>query len=267
MSLVTRSTQASMDANQFEQVAAGNLYAGEDLDIVAPCYIKTSDGKVYMCNATNLDEAAEFVGFTARACKSGEPVTLFGAGTRFRYGSSLNPGDIYYLAATKGRLDTAATTGDTMGTVQAINSTDIVVRRVAVANLTTTGDASVTGTKVATVAESNVIGGVPVVYQIPVTAGANANVDITVTHKIRVINAWLILRGAGVGSATFQVKNVTNAITDKMSASGSDKAIVRAGSIDDAYYEIAAAGTLRVTGADGATMPDALIIVEAIRVA
>ena len=130
MSLVTRSSSASLDtvtAMKAPQITG--LFAGEDLDIAAPCYIKSSDGKVYMSNGTAANEAAEVIGFSARAVKSGEPVTVFGKGARFQYGSSPTPGDVYYIGATKGRLDTAATTGDAVGVAQAITSTDIRVIR------------------------------------------------------------------------------------------------------------------------------------------
>lgn len=131
MALLTRSTDASIDAStaQFAPQITG-LIAGEDLDVVAPCYIKSSDGKVYMSNATAANEAAEVAGFTPRAVKAGQPVTLFGKGTRFRYAASgLTPGDVYYIAATAGRLDTAATVGDAVGAAQALTATDIRVIR------------------------------------------------------------------------------------------------------------------------------------------
>jgi hypothetical protein len=118
-----------------------------------------------------------------------------------------------------------------------------------------------------TVAESNVVGGVPLKFMIPIVAGALGNTDIITTYKIRVIEAYLILRGAGVATTTLQVKNGTSAITDAMAASGSDQAVVRAASIDDATYEIAAGGTLRVTSATGASQPNALVVVTALRVA
>ena len=125
---------------------------------------------------------------------------------------------------------------------------------------------ALTGTNAKVVAESNVIGGVPLTYMIPIAAGALGDTDITVTHKIRDIDAYLVLRGAGVATTTLQVKNGASAITDAMAASGSDKALVRAAVIDDAAYEIAAAGTLRVTSATGATQPDALVVITAVRV-
>lgn len=136
MTVITKSTSPSMDTGSAQQVVAGNIYAGEELEAVAPCYIK-SDGKVYMCDGVADDEAAKFVGFTARHTELGQPVTLFGFGTRFKYGSGLTPGAVLYLAENDGvynleagLLDDAATTGDTTGTAIVVSATDIVVCRV-----------------------------------------------------------------------------------------------------------------------------------------
>ncbi len=124
-----------------------------------------------------------------------------------------------------------------------------------------------TGLVLKFIANANVIGGIPVIHRVDIAAGALANTDVVLTHKTRVIDAFLILRGAGVSTTTLQVKNGTSAITDAMAASGSDKALVRAASIDDAAWEIAAGGTLRVTSATGATQPDATVYVIGHRVA
>lgn len=132
MALVTIDTNASVDAStgMTAPQITGDLFAGEDLLAVCPCYIKNSDGKVYMSNGTAANEAAGFDGFTARACKSGQPVTLFGIGTRFRYAAAtLTPGAKLYIGATAGRLDTAATTGDAVGVARAINDSDIRITR------------------------------------------------------------------------------------------------------------------------------------------
>jgi hypothetical protein len=133
MAVVEKSASASLDANQAHQVAAGNLYAGEDLSAVAPCYIK-SDGLVYMSDGAASNEAAKFHGFTARATLQNEPVTLFGAGSRFKYSAGMTPGATLYLAASDvytdaGNLQTTTSTGDTKGTAFALNATDIVVCR------------------------------------------------------------------------------------------------------------------------------------------
>lgn len=130
MALLTRKEKPSFDDNSIlygPQIP--DLYAGEDLDAAAPCYVKGSDGKVYMSNGTAANEAAKLDGFTVMAHKSGEPVVLHGIGTRFGYGSGMTPGADYYIAATKGRLDTATTTGGTVAVARAINATDIRVIR------------------------------------------------------------------------------------------------------------------------------------------
>lgn len=131
MALVTRDSAASMDAStgMIAPQITGCI-AGENLDVAAPCYIKGSDGLVYMSNGTAANEAAKCDGFTPRTTKAGQAVTLFGVGARFHYAASgLTPGAPLYIGATAGRLDTAATTGDAVGVARAINATDIRVTR------------------------------------------------------------------------------------------------------------------------------------------
>ena len=130
MTLLVRSSSANIDAStaQFANQITG-LVAGEDLDVCAPCHIHT-DGLVYMSNATSANADAELAGFTPRAAKSGQPVTLFGAGARFKYSDgNLTPGATYYMGATDGRLDDTATTGDSVGVAQAIDAYDIRITR------------------------------------------------------------------------------------------------------------------------------------------
>jgi len=126
--------------------------------------------------------------------------------------------------------------------------------------------ASLDGTIAKVVADANVIGGVPVLHTIAIAAGALAETDVTLTHKTRVIDAWVVLTGAGVASTTLKVQNGVTTITDAMDVSGSDKAIIRAATIDDAQHEIAAAGTLRVKTETGATQPAATVYVLGVRV-
>lgn len=129
MALVTRSASASGDTTHLIKVpqVSGDLYAGEALDVVSACYIKSSDGLVYMSNGTAVNEAARCLGFTARAVASGQPVTLYRIGARFGYGSALTIGAMYYVAATAGRLDTAPTTGGLLAIAEAITATDIQI--------------------------------------------------------------------------------------------------------------------------------------------
>lgn len=123
MALVTRSAAAKLDASsgQFAPQIAGDLYAGEDLDPAAPCYIKDSDKKVYMSNGTAANEAAGCDGFTPTAYKAGEPVTLYGPGAKFEYGTGLAVGKLY-IGATAGRLDTVASPGDATGVAKVLHT-------------------------------------------------------------------------------------------------------------------------------------------------
>lgn len=138
MALVTKAPHPSVDLSTGQFAAqVADLVAGEDLDAVAPCYIKSADGKLYMSSGNQAgasptaaeQEAAEIVGFTARAVKAGEPATLFGKGTRFHYASGMTPGDVLYIAATPGRLDTAPSALGTVAVAQALTASDVRVIR------------------------------------------------------------------------------------------------------------------------------------------
>lgn len=131
MALLAKDAAASGDTSQLiyaHQISGG--IAGADIDVCSPCYIKASDGLIYMSNGTAANEAAKISGWNMRtAVKAGQPVTLFGRNIRMRYGTGLTPGARYFLGTTAGRLDTAATTGDAVGVAEAINDTDIRVTR------------------------------------------------------------------------------------------------------------------------------------------
>ena len=117
------------------------------------------------------------------------------------------------------------------------------------------------------VADDNVIGGIPVLHRIDLAAGALASTDVVLTYKTRVIDAWVVLTGAGVASTILTIKNTADAITDGMDVSGSDTDLVRAANIDDDHHEIAAGGILRVQTETGATQPACTVYVLGIRVA
>jgi hypothetical protein len=125
MSAVTK-VSPSMDASTgMFALQVTDLLAGEDIAVCDACYIK-SDGKVWRSLGSSDTAAAAFVGFCPRAAKSGQPVTLYGIGARFRYGSSLTPGAVYYVGATAGALDTAVTAGGRTPIALAIDDTDIL---------------------------------------------------------------------------------------------------------------------------------------------
>jgi hypothetical protein len=110
------------------------------------------------------------------------------------------------------------------------------------------GALGLTGVHAAYAADKNVIGALPVLHRVDVAAGATGDVDTTLTHKTRVTEVWLVKKSAaGGGAGTIQVKNGASAITDAMSINVADQTVVRCTTIDDAQWEIAAAGTLRCT--------------------
>lgn len=127
MALATRGSNASIDAIQGTKAPyISALVANEALDALAPCVID-ADGGVSMSDGTSNNAAAKCHGFTPKAYGAGEAVTLYGPGTRAEYGSGLTPGAPLYVAATAGRLDTAATTGGLAPVAVAVSATEIVV--------------------------------------------------------------------------------------------------------------------------------------------
>jgi len=125
---VTVETISAAHANQIP--ASLGLVAGAAINAAAPCYIRASDNAVFMSNGTAANEAAKIDGFSPRAYAIGEPVSLVGRGAIFRYAASgLTVGATYFIGATAGRLDDAATTGDAVGVARAITATHIRVTR------------------------------------------------------------------------------------------------------------------------------------------
>lgn len=120
-----------------------------------------------------------------------------------------------------------------------------------------------------TVADAAVQGGVPLVFRLTLTSGADGDQDITVTPKIRVIDAVIVLKGAGTAGSLVTVKNGATAISNAVDVSaGLDKALFRISSIDDAQQEISAGGTLRLSKAStGGDFPGAEVYVYALHVA
>ena len=108
------------------------------------------------------------------------------------------------------------------------------------------------GANLADVADDQLIGGGLIVFPIAIAGGVTANSDVTISQKIRVIDFWAQMNGAGDTSDTLQLKSTAAAISDALDWTGSDKAIVRAGTLDNANTTVASGGILRVTMTDNA---------------
>lgn len=122
-------------------VTISELLAGEALSAGDSVYIK-SDGKVWKAVSTVKDtltvetgttdfaiDVAKFDGLVNSDYAAGEPVTIFGLGCIFGYGSGLTPGAFYWVSDTAGKLATARmATGDS-AVAKAVSSTDILIIR------------------------------------------------------------------------------------------------------------------------------------------
>lgn len=102
----------------------GNKVAAVDIAAGQVCYIKASDAKVYLADGTAATEAARAWGIAARACKAGEPVTLY-KDVEFEYAAALTIGAALYVSVTAGALADAATTGGTTIVATAVSATRI----------------------------------------------------------------------------------------------------------------------------------------------
>ena len=93
---------------------------------------------------------------------------------------------------------------------------------------------------------------IPLVYCFETAGGATESESVVVSRAIRVYDAHVVLKAdGGANGNAVQVLNGSNAISDSIVVgTAGDKDIVRAAELDDAYYDVAAAGTLKVTATD-----------------
>jgi hypothetical protein len=127
---------------------------------------------------------------------------------------------------------------------------------------------SLSGTVVGNAADDDTDGAIPILYIFTVPDAATGDVDRTIDDAIRVVDCWAVKTGGAGGAAnTVQLFNGANAISDAMSININDKAVARAASIDDAYHEVAASGTLKVTRTKAGGNAACIVYVSAVRIA
>lgn len=117
------------------------------------------------------------------------------------------------------------------------------------------------------VAENQVTPGIRVQWMFALPAMANGNTDLVIPYKARIIDAFVIQQEGAMTSGVVRVYNGSNAISSTMSTAAADTTMARATTIDDAYCDIAAGGTLRITSSGGATQPKCLVLVEGVLMA
>lgn len=120
-----------------------------------------------------------------------------------------------------------------------------------------------TGFRPGTVAENQTSPGLPIIIPVAIPDAATGDVDVVIDKKMRVTEIRAVkTAGNGASGNTLTVKNGSNAISDALNMNVNDQIVVRAGSINDAYHEIAAGGTLKVSRAKSGGNAAAIVYVE-----
>lgn len=126
-----------------------------------------------------------------------------------------------------------------------------------------------TGRVVGNTADDGVVGAIPVEFTFNISGGVTGNNDFVVTPKVEVVDVHFIkTNAAGDANDTVQLLVGGNAITNAVSLNVADKAIARAGTIDDAFSTIAAGATWRFThtnGGGGASDTTCIAVVRGLR--
>lgn len=106
--------------------------------------------------------------------------------------------------------------------------------------------------------------GIPFVVRFTV-GNETADYDFKTPFALRVIDVVVIKTSAAGGAGdTVTVKNGSTAITDAIDVNDADKTVSRPTTIDDAQFDVAAEGTLRVSSND-ATNPSCEVYVTCYR--
>ena len=99
--------------------------------------------------------------------------------------------------------------------------------------------------------------GIPFVIEVPCVAATDTYkvYDADCPDKLRVIDAWGVMTGAGAGGDTVKITDGTNDITDTVDLSAvGDTDRFAIGEIDDAYHDILPGGSMSVVTASAATV-------------
>lgn len=124
----------------YKRVLSGDMIAGEDLNAGHLVRVSNGDngetaGRIYHCQADDgagspaSDHRGRVIGVVPKNYNQGEPVTVFGEGTRVQWGGGgLPQGDRLYVGD-DGQVNDAAQENDQEGVAVAINSDEFVLTR------------------------------------------------------------------------------------------------------------------------------------------
>lgn len=134
------------------------------------------------------------------------------------------------------------------------------------ATIASTAIKNINGSHITTTADVNILGGPALLFRITtVGTGAGETINVTMAQKIRVVDVWVKPNATGAGADSITVQSTGNAISNAI-ALGAANTIVRAANLNDANWDIASAGVLRIVQADGDNNPVTDVYVLGLRV-
>ena len=105
------------------------MVAGEDILACEAVYLSGAN-TVSKASSVNTIYSGEskFIGLAPKDYKAGEPMTVFGVGSRFKYSVGMNAGDYLFVSDTAGKLADEGNAADRPVAI-VLNSTDIQIIR------------------------------------------------------------------------------------------------------------------------------------------
>lgn len=221
--------------------------------------ILTSDGAAKVQSAVAGDGLAHSAGVLSVGTQSSLGTSISGDKV------AVDPSDGIALDANGVALNLTASGGLLLTGVAGSKTVGVDVDDSTVALVS--GEIAVKDNGVAPVKAANLgttAGGIEFIFSAQIVAGNTVSIHAAnAPFKYRVVDAWSIAQSADGG--TWKLDNGTNDLTNAVTVTGTDKTRNAITTLDDAYHEIAASGTLRVVG-DGA-LADCIVYVRAVRVA
>ena len=104
------------------------MVAGEDISACESVYISGANTVRKASSVNTISGESKFIGLAPKDYKAGEPMTVFGVGSRFKYSVGMIAGDYLYVSSTAGKLTDEGNAADRPVAI-VLNSTDIQIIR------------------------------------------------------------------------------------------------------------------------------------------
>lgn len=133
--LIVKSANASFDASTgMVAPQVSHRILGEDVSSAVTPLEMRADGLLYRANGAAANSSTRIFGWSTRAGKAGQTMTVYGLGAVAKYADgTLVPGSLLFLGtiggAGVGTLSSTASVGDAVGLAQAIDDSNIRITR------------------------------------------------------------------------------------------------------------------------------------------